>query len=447
MSRIRPLRDVKTRLLLIVVVALTLALGAATFGFNLLLAHSTSRDANSFLRARAAAELGLIRVVGGKIHVAETTDDSLGFSRVWIFRGTQTVESPRVRLETGAAARSLAGGPTRLVDVRDTDTRLYAVPIVAAGRRVGTLVTGLSLAPYEQTRHRALAASITLFLVLLVIVGGAVWWLLRSALRPVAQMTEQAAAWSENDLDRRFGLGEPHDELTRLGETLDGLLDRLAASLRHERRFSAELSHELRTPLAKLMAEAEVALRRERTTPEYRDSLGVVVKNAEQIARIVETLVAAAQYSAQPQGVANAQEVAEAIVAACSDEASSRGVALALDEPRERVRVGVDQDLAERILHPVVENACRYGRSVVRVAVAREGSTVLFSVDDDGPGVEDAEQETIFEPAVRGSAGRSATSGAGLGLALARRLARAASGDVVARPGGRGRFIVRLPAA
>jgi two-component system, OmpR family, sensor kinase len=443
----RPLRDVRTRLLLIVVVALTLALGAATFGFNLLLAHSTSSDADAFLRARAAAELGLISVVHGKIRVAETQDDALGSSSVWIFHGRTPVESPPERGETTAAAQALAGGPTRLLDVRDTDTRLYAVPIVADGRRMGTLVTGLSLAPYEQTRSRALAGSITLFVVLLAIVGSAVWWLLRSALLPVAQMTKQAAAWSEHDLDRRFGLGEPHDELTRLGATLDGLLDRLAASLRHERRFSAELSHELRTPLAKMMAEAEVALRRDRTTAEYRESLGVVVENAQQIARIVDSLVAAAQHSAQPKGVANAQEVAEAIVAACSDEATSRGVDLALDKPLGRVRIGVDQDLAERILHPVVENACRYGRSAVRVAVAREGSTVVFSVDDDGPGVEDAEQEVIFEPAVRGSAGRSAASGAGLGLALARRLARAASGDVEARPGGRGQFVVRLPAA
>lgn len=448
MRRIRPLRDVRTRLLLIVVIALALALGAATVGFNLLLARSTSRDADAFLRARAAAELGLIRVAGGRIRVVETTDDTLGSSGIWIFRGRSIVESPLLRGETAAAAQSLAGGPRRLLDVSDTDTRLYAVPIVdAGGRRVGTLVTGLSLAPYEQTRAHAVTGSITLFVVLLAIVGSAVWWLLRSALRPVAQMTEQAAAWSEQDLDRRFGLGEPHDELTRLGATLDGLLDRLAASLRHERRFSAELSHELRTPLAKLMAEAEVALRRDRTTPEYRESLGVVVENAQQIARIADTLVAAAQSSAQPQGVANAQEVAAAIVAACSHEASARGVELAFDDPQERVRVGVDQDLAERILHPVVENACRYGRSAVRVAVAREGSTVLFSVDDDGPGVADAERETIFEPAVRGSAGRSAASGAGLGLALARRLARAASGDVVARPGARGRFIVRLPAA
>ena len=77
-------------------------------------------------------------------------------------------------------------------------------------------------------------------------------------------MTRQAAAWSEHDLDHRFALGEPHDELTELAATLDGLLDRLAASLRREQRFSAELSHELRTPLARVIAESELALRRDR---------------------------------------------------------------------------------------------------------------------------------------------------------------------------------------
>jgi signal transduction histidine kinase len=111
------------------------------------------------------------------------------------------------------------------------------------------------------------------------------------------------------------------------------------------------------------------------------------------------------------------------------------------------VRVGVDQDLAERILHPVVENALRYGRGRVQVRVTRNGSSVLFAVDDDGPGVLDDEHEAIFEPAVRGSAGRSSYNGAGLGLALSRRLARAVSGDVEAHPGSSGQFVVRLPAA
>ncbi len=94
----------------------------------------------------------------------------------------------------------------------------------------------------------------------------------------------------------------------------------------------------------------------------------------------------------------------------------------------------------------MVENALRYGRGEVRVSVARNGTTVLFAVDDDGPGVTSDEHETIFEPAVRGSAGQSTNSGAGLGLALARRLARAVSGDVEAYPGPSGHFVVRLPA-
>ena len=83
-------------------------------------------------------------------------------------------------------------------------------------------------------------------------------------------MTTQAASWSELELDDRFTVGEPYDELTELATTLNGLLDRIAASFRREQRFSAELSHELRTPLARVLAESELALRRERTPAEYR---------------------------------------------------------------------------------------------------------------------------------------------------------------------------------
>src|SRR5206468_229964 len=74
-------------------------------------------------------------------------------------------------------------------------------------------------------------------------------------------MTAQASDWSDHDLERRFSLGQPHDELTQLAFTLDRLLDRLAATLRHEQRLSAELSHELRTPLANIAAQAQFALR------------------------------------------------------------------------------------------------------------------------------------------------------------------------------------------
>src|SRR5207237_9458247 len=132
----------------------------------------------------------------------------------------------------------------------------------------------------------------------------AVRGLLGSARRPVARRAEQAEQWSDHDLDRRFALGEPHDELTRLASTLDRLLDRIAASLRHERRLSAELSHELRTPLAKLTAEAEIALRRPRTPEEYRLALTGVHDHAQQIARIVDALLDAARQEPSALGVA-----------------------------------------------------------------------------------------------------------------------------------------------
>jgi signal transduction histidine kinase len=260
-------------------------------------------------------------------------------------------------------------------------------------------------------------------------------------------MTEQAEAWSEHDLDRRFGLGEPHDELTRLAFTLDRLLDRIAASLRHERRFSAELSHELRTPLAKLSAEAELALRRTREPDEYRRAIEQVLANAQQIARIVETLLAAAHQEAGPRGVADAIAVARAAADSCRPLAQERGIELTVKAPA-RLSVGVDLDLAERILHPVLDNACRYGRTRVALSLARADGVIVFTIEDDGPGLGAGEEDQVFEPATRGAAGRGAGPSAGLGLSLARRLARSVAGEVVAAPGSTGgRFVVRLPAA
>jgi signal transduction histidine kinase len=440
-------RDVRTRLLLVVLAAVSVALVVATVGFNLLLLHTGDLDADSLLRQRADSERSLIRVTGGKLTQVEASSDPVGDSRVWIFANGRTIEAPRARAKTAAAARSLVGGPRRFMTVESTEERLYAVPIDAGGRRVGTIVTGISLAPYEQTRRSALIASLLFAATLLLIAGGAAAWLLRSALRPVQLMTEQAEAWSEHDLDRRFGLGEPHDELTRLASTLDRLLDRIAASLRHERRFSAELSHELRTPLAKVTAEAELALRRPRELEEYRWALEEILGNARQIARIVDALLAAAQQDASPRGVSDGVEVAHAAADACRPIAEQRGIELTVDNGRLRYPIGVDADLAERILHPVVDNACRYGRHAVSLSLARADGAVLFTVADDGPGVAADEAETIFEPAVRGHAGLEAAPSAGLGLALARRLARSVSGDVHADATATGgRFEIRLPA-
>jgi signal transduction histidine kinase len=441
------IRSVRSRLLLAVLGVVAAAVAAMILGFNLLLSRNLSHNASDLARARANAQLAGLRPVERGLELGETPDEGGGGSPVWVFSGGRTLEAPRSSRAVSAAARSLAGGGRRFLNVEGDDMRLYAVPAVFEGKRLGTVVAGVSLAPYEQTRRTALIGSLTLALLLLLVVAVAARWVLAAALRPVARMTDAAADWSERRLDRRFELGEPHDELTRLAATLDSLLDRISASLRREQRFSAELSHELRTPVSRIVAEADLALRRERSGSEYRGALEVVLRNAKQVASTIEALVAAAQQEAGlARGTADAYEAAAKAVEACEPAAAERGVALDVARPESAVRVGVDRELAVRTLQPVVENAVRYGRERVLVSVTRNATRVVYLVEDDGPGVDEAERERIFEAGLRGTAARGAGGdGAGLGLALARRLARAASGDVEVLPGGGGRFAVSLP--
>ena len=440
----------RIRLWLTVVVLTGAALAAAIAGFNVLLSGELDRSANSLVRSRASAELDAVRVVQGRIVAPEAANDAAqaGGSRVWLFTPTGAIEAPLAPATITAAAQALSAGPARFVDIPDADLRLYSQPVVVQGRRLGTVVTEVSLAPYEQTRRTALVASIALAAVVVALVALAAWWLLRASLRAVRRMTRQAADWSEHDPAGRFALGDPHDELTELAATLDTLLERVAASLRHEQRFSAELSHELRTPLAGVIAEAELALRREREPVEYRASLEQILGSARKLARIVDALVAAARAEASdPRGTTDAFDVVEEVREACAPLAQQRGVTIGTPRPAGGLRIGVDADLAERILQPVVENSCHYGRSSITVTITRRGTQVVFAVEDDGPGVDAAERDSIFEPGRRGSAA-GATPGAGLGLALARRLARSASGEIEAILGAGGaRFEITLPLA
>jgi two-component system, OmpR family, sensor kinase len=332
------------------------------------------------------------------------------------------------------------------VEVPGLDLRLYAM--AASDDPATVVVAGVSMAPYEHTQQIALVGSLILALALLLVVTLLARWMLRAALRPVASMTADAEAWSEHDSQRRFAAGEPYDEISQLAATLDGLLDRQAASLRREQRFSAEMSHELRTPLAKIRAESELALRRERDSAAYRQSLETVVGNARQMTAIIETLVAAAQSeSGLARGHCDAGLVIERLAESSCGGEDEVGVRIEGRVPDARLVLGVDADVAARILQPVVENACRLAGSVVLLSARRAVGGVEIHVDDDGPGVRDDERELIFEPGARGSAAEGGHDGAGLGLALARRLARAAGGDIDVRPAtDGGHFTVRLPA-
>jgi signal transduction histidine kinase len=430
-----------------------IALVALIGGFNLVLEDRLSHDVNEVLRARVAGVLSGLTTDNGKLVMRDAPDQAALEGDAWVFdEKGRLLEGPRrSRPAIFKGASSLAGGPRRHLDLADADVRLYAVPIVEEGaKRSGTVVAGISLLPYEHTQHVALVASLIMLGVLLIVAALLSRWVIALALQPVTRMTAQADDWSEHDLDRRFALGKPHDELTRLAATLDNLLSRVAASLRREQRFSSELSHELRTPLARVRAEADFALRQQRSDESYRDALQRVLAGADQMERIIETmLVVAREEASARRGTADAAEAAFRAAESCAGLAASQGVEIDVSGGGTLRRVASDSDLVERILVPVIENACRYGRSKVTVTTSGTDGVVKFTVSDDGPGVSEAESDRIFEPGMRGSAGDNGAGGfqgAGLGLPLARRLARAARGDVAAHPDGHGgRFTIVLP--
>lgn len=434
--------DLRDRVTLATALVLALGLAILTLGVSLLLSQQLDRDLSARLRERADAQLALVTEEHGRLVVRDAADDGALDEQAWVFAGGRVVRRPPAAraLQQAADALANAGGMTeRSVGER---IRLRAEPVYASdrGRRIGTVVVGASLVPYEHTERIALLGMIALDLFVL---GAGVLLARRAvgkALRPVADMTRHAADWSEHDLDRRFDLGPPRDELTALSATLDQLLARIGASLRHEQRFSAEMAHELRTPLSGVRGEAELALRAPGTPPEVRAALEQILRGTERMARVIDTLLTVARSDAEPtRGSSDASAGATRAIEANAPAAEEAGVSLAFDPPPTSLRVAADEDAVAQALRPLIENAVRHASSRITVSVAPENGQVAVVVHDDGPGLAD-DAHGIFEP------GRSSVGSAGLGLPLARRVARACGGDVTADASNDGgRFVLRLP--
>jgi signal transduction histidine kinase len=434
--------DLRGRVTLASAAVLAAGLAVITVGVSMLLSDQLSSDASDVLRERADVQLATLGQRDGRLVVRELPGREALDERAWVFVDGREVRRPAATPAAHRAARGLANAP-RAVE-RDVGERLRLRAEPAFGRsghaRIATIVVGVSLAPYEDTERIALLALLAVDLFVLAAGALLARRAVGNALRPVADMTSRAADWSEHDLDRRFGLGPPRDELTALSGTLDALLGRIAASLRHEQRFSAEMAHELRTPLSHVRGEAELALRAADGGGTARPALEAILRGTDRMAAVIETLMVAARGEARgPGGEADALAVARTALEAVAPAAQARGVGVRVVPGAGPVRVGVDAELAAQALHPLLDNAVRHARSAVRVSAHADGDVVIC-VRDDGPGVAAAEADAIFEP------GRSGADGPGLGLALARRLARSCGGDVRVVPGADGgRFDLRLP--
>jgi signal transduction histidine kinase len=440
-------RSLRFRLTVLVCGVAAVVIASLTIGFNLVLRSSLSGDADQVARERAESALETVAVGGnGQLKLIEAPPAQDAGAGVWVYdEAGRALERPAAPPDVQALADSLAGQDRTFAESESADLRLYAHAVTGQrDQRAGTVVSAVSLEPYEHTVKRALLASAAFAALMFVTIAAATRFLLARALDPVAEMTRSATEWSEHDLDHRFAAGEPHDEITELAAGFDSMLEKLSASLRHEQRLTAEISHELRTPLAAIIAETELALSHPSSPARDADALRHIAERASALKRILESLLAAAraERSDAPPATALRGILEEALGA-------DRALTPIQSElaPGPDFIVDIEPALLERIVHPILDNAQSFARSKIAVSVRADGPGVLVTIADDGPGVDPGEASQIFEPGFQGR-GRDAGAGAGLGLALSRRLARAAGGDVEA-PAGNGRtggvFEIRLP--
>lgn len=438
-------RALRRRLLWVVVAGLAVGLAIGVFFVWLAAGHLLSDQASAAVRERATLEATAVDALHARL--GRASERLPGEGETWLVVGGRVAEGPRVKPSLTRAVLALSHDPDRLRD-GPGPMRLYAISVASKGKVWGTVVTGVALAPYERTRRLILVGSAVAALVILAAVAAATQRALARALAPVASMTAAAEIWSIEDPERRFAPGEPYDEISALACSLDRLLDRLAAALRTEKLLSAEVAHELRGPLAQMRSEAEVALRQERSSAQYREALQAILGSIAHLSGAVDGLLeSAAQRQPAEQGRCLAAEVLREAAASCEALATDRAVALSV-EPCDGIAVGAERAQVLRLLHPVVENACQHASSLVCLsASAPDASSVELHVDNDGHGLAASDCEQIFEPGVRGTSREGPRgNGAGLGLALARRLASALDGEIVAEPGEGGHFVVRLPA-
>ena len=335
------------------------------------------------------------------------------------------------------AATVLADGTTRNASAPH-DFHLRAAPYTTAHGAHGVVVVSEDAAPYERSERYALIATIVLGAAVVVLAGAVALAVTRRALRPVQQMAERAAEWSEHDLSHRFALGSPDNELAALGETLDHLLDRVATAIRSEQRLTSELAHELRTPLTAVRASAELALLRPDGDPALREDLAEIRAAAQRMADTIASLLELARSPEATRGAARTDLLD--VLAAVSPLVPDR-LHFDTEVPDDCPPVAAPEDLVVRALAPVVENAVQYAVGAVTIEVLPHADRIEVAVRDDGPGVPVEVRRRLFDP------GTSGRGGTGLGLGIARRVARSLGGDVTLAPGSPTTFVLRLPRA
>jgi len=312
-------------------------------------------------------------------------------------------------------------------------------------------LTHIGSSAKDNATNYLLGSGLIFFAIVVVIgtVGG--YLLAKQALRPVARLTQTAKQLSTDTLDQRINLGGPDDELRELADTFDEMLGRLDAAFDSQRLFVANASHELRTPLSVIRTELEVTMSDpDASADELRRMGDVVILATERAQRLVASLLTLARLQAVDRGELEVREPVDMaalvapILATVAAEAAEKGVKLETElEPG--LTIG-DPRLLERLVGNLVENGIRHNvpNGWLRVTTGQTAERVWVHVSNGGAVIPSGDVDALFEPFRRGGRVRTATRGAGLGLAIVRLIVDAHHGKLQAAAPPFGGLAIRI---
>ncbi len=270
----------------------------------------------------------------------------------------------------------------------------------------------------------------------LIVVGAASLWFSRQLVRPLGELAEAARKFGSGDTASRAKLTR-EDELGDVGKAFDDMADRTAALLLSQRQLMADVSHELRTPLARIRVAHELAAE---DPVAAKDVLADVGVDLDEIDQLIADILTTARLDIDQAGIAReatmVNDLAERAVARFTARHPGRALERSI-ESSDRA-IACDPVLLRRALDNLLDNAAKYSEAPVALEVHPNGKAVTFTVVDKGVGMTPEELERAGTPFWRADGSRTRrTGGVGLGLALARRIARAHGGDVTlaSKPG------------
>ena len=369
---------------------------------------------------------------------------------------TLAVVPATVLAEVGSEARAGEAEPVLL----STDRSAYAGGLVRTAVLPvvwqGDPAWAVSVLPLREVEGVVSALRVSLGAVvplLSLTLGALVWALLGRALRPVEELRRGAELVTARGGPGSLPVPAAGAELGDLARTLNAMLDRLESSAERQRAFVADAAHELRTPVAALRVSVEIA----QAHPEAYTAAELAADLASEVQRLdrlVDDLLVLARLGATStvREAVDLRDLAADVVAGSvvAAQASAAARPAGAHPPRVEVRGAgtalTDRSAAGRVVRNLVDNALRHAATRVDLEV-RDGRVV---VQDDGPGIAAADRERVFERFTRLEDGRQRDAGgSGLGLSIAREVARELGGDVtLTEPTGSGtRATVDLPVA